>query len=173
VVRKNALSQEAKIRAFKFRIAISIAILATSVVLSKANAQTQNCVISGGTNFGTIIQNCAPSPQIVPVKPAIGQPIIPIDGPKAGTFVYQVFAKVIGPTDIRVIACGDDVTDVQGSPWPAGMVSVTPLAGGPPHCMAKQLNQASSGTWVFQATATSKDKPVEIQAAIGDFNKPP
>ena len=163
---------EAKIKAFKFRTAISIAILAVGFSLSAAKAQTLNCVVSGGTNFGIIIQNCAPVPQITPLKPLPGVPIIPIDGPQ-GTYVYQVFAKVVGPADVRVVACGDDVTDVMGSPWPAGMVSVTILTGGPPHCVAKQINQVTTGTWLFQATAKSKDKPVDIQATVGNFTQIP
>jgi hypothetical protein len=83
--------------------------------------------------------------------------------------VYQVFAKVVGPIDIRVVACGDEVTDVTGSPYPGGIVSLIKLTWGPPLCIAKQINQATSGTWIFQATAKSKDKPVQIQIVGGDF----
>jgi hypothetical protein len=156
----------------RFKLAISVAVLAAAFSSPGARSQTQNCVVSGGTNFGVIIQNCAPVPQITPVKPAPGQPIIPIDGPN-GTFLYQVFAKVVGPIDVRVIACGDDVSDVTGGPWPAGMVSITDLSGGPPNCKAKQLDRVSTGTWLFEAITKSKEKPVQIQAILGEFTQPP
>jgi hypothetical protein len=137
-----------------------------------AQCQAQNCVVSGGTNFGTIVQNCAPSPQIIPLKPQPGQPIIPVDGPP-GRFLYQVFVKITAPIDVRVVACGDDVFDVDGSPWPAEIASISQLDGLPQNCIGKQFSQAAAGTWLLEATSKSKDKPVSIQAAVGDFTRVP
>jgi hypothetical protein len=77
-----------------------IAAIVWSMLFSTCQAQT--CVVTGGSNVGTVIQNCGPAPQIVLIKPSLGQPIVPIAGPQA-TFLYQVFAKIGGPTDIRLV----------------------------------------------------------------------
>lgn len=81
--------------------------------MSRVRAQNLNCVVSGGTNFGTIIQNCAPTPQVVTFDPPPGQPLVPIQD--NGRFIYRLLARVIGPTDIRVIGCGEDLTDLWGA----------------------------------------------------------
>ncbi len=137
-----------------------------------SDCQAQNCVVSAGNNFGTKIQNCGPVPQISPLKPLVGQPLVPINGPQ-GTFLYQVFVKITGSTDIRVVACGDDITDARGRPDHSVEVSVAVLNGLPKSCFGKQLNQIASGTWLLEGISKSKDKPVQIIAVIGNFPKLP
>jgi len=140
--------------------------------MSFSNCQAQICVLSGGNTIGIKLQNCGADPRIVPVKPPQGQPIVPINGPQA-TFLYQVFAKIAGPTDVRVVACGQDVTDVDGRPYHSGSVSISPLNGLPKNCIGKQLNQIVSDTWRLEGISKSKDKPVQIQAVVGNFTKLP
>lgn len=150
----------------------SVIIAAIGWLALFSSCQAQNCVLSGGNNVATIVQNCGPTPQMTPLKPPPGQPIVPIDGPQ-GSFLYQVFVKMVGPTDLRVVACGDDVTNVDGRPDNSGMVSVSVLNGLPKNCVGKQLNQIVSGTWRLEGISKSKDKPVQIQAVVGDFTKLP
>lgn len=135
-----------------------------------SHCQAQNCMVSAGNNFGTKIQNCGPVPQIIPLKPPLGQPIIPVDGPQ-GSFLFRVFVKIAGPTNIRVVACGDDVTDVRGRPNQSGAVSVSILNGLPKNCIGKQLNQIVPGAWLLEGISKSKDKPVQILAVTGDFTE--
>lgn len=137
-----------------------------------SNCQAQNCAVSAGNNFGTKIQSCGPIPQISPLKPPLGKSIVPINGPQ-GTFLYQVFVKITGPTDIRVVACGDDITDARGRPDRSVVVSVSVLNGLPKNCVGKQLNQIASGTWLLEGISKSKDKPVRMLAVFGDFPKLP
>jgi hypothetical protein len=148
----------------------SVIIAAIGWLALVSNCQAQNCVLSGSNKVGTIIQNCGPTPRLILLKPLAGQPIGPIDGPQ-GTFLYQVLVKIVGLIDLRVVACGDDVTDVHGRPDQSGVVSVSVLNGLPKNCVGKQLNQISSGTWRLEAISKSKNKPVQIQAVVGDFTK--
>lgn len=148
----------------------SVIIAAMGWLTLFSNCQAQNCVLSGGSNFGTRIQNCGPTPQIILLKPPPGQLIAPINGPQ-GTFLYQVFAKIAGPTDVRVVACGQDVTDVDGRPDHSSTVSVSALNGLPKNCIGKQLNQIASGTWRLEGISKSKDKPVQIEVVVGNFTR--
>ena len=150
----------------------SVIIVAMAWLMLFSNCQAQNCALSGGSNVGTTIQNCGPTPQMILLKPPPGQSIVPINGPHA-TFLYQVFAKIVGPTDIRVVACGQDVADVDGRPYHSGVVTVSPINGLPKNCIGKQLNQIASDTWRLEGISKSKDKPVQIQAVVGDFAKLP
>jgi hypothetical protein len=109
---------------------------------------------------------------MTPVKPPPGQAIVPINGPQ-GTFLYQVFVKIVGPTDVRVVACGDDVTNVEARPDNSGLVSVSVLNGLPKNCVGKQLNQIVSGTWRLEGISKSTDKAVRILAVVGDFTTSP
>jgi hypothetical protein len=130
------------------------------------------CVISGGNNFGMIIQTCAPQPQMIPLKPVAGEPLLPKQQPD-GTYVWQAFVRIIGPTDVRGIACGDDITDFIIAPWPSGITSSSAFNGIPQNCKGEQVNQASSGTWVFQAKTKSASNNVAIKGAIGNFTQIP
>jgi hypothetical protein len=141
-------------------------------VVSSAQAQTsKGCVVSGGTNYGFIVQNCAPQPQIIPLKPKQGEKLKPVRQPD-GTYVYQAFVGIVGPIDLRVVACGDDIIDLLASAYPAGMTSETPLTA-PSGCIAKQINGANGSPWVLQVRSKSGNGKIKIEAAVGNFTPLP
>lgn len=150
----------------------SVIIAAIGWLALFSSCRAQNCVLRAGNNVATIIENCGPTPQMTLLRPAPGQSIVPIKGPQA-TFLYQVFVKITGPTDVRVVACGDDVTNVEGRPDNSAIVSVSVLNGLPKTCVGKQLNQIVSGTWRLEGISKSPDKPVRILAVVGDFTRSP
>ena len=108
---------------------------------------------------------------MVPVKPKAGELLEPKLQPD-GSVTWQQFVKVIGPIDIRAIACGDNVSDLIIAPWPSGMSSWSDLTGIPKNCIGKQANQAPSGVWVIQARTKTKTGKLSIRAAAGDFASP-
>jgi hypothetical protein len=137
-----------------------------------SSCHAQNCALSAGNKVAATMQNCGSTPPMTLLKPPLGQPLVAIDGPQ-GTFLYQVFVKVAGPIDIRVAACGDDVTNVDGRLDNSATVSVSALHGLPKNCVGKQLDQIISGTWRLEGVSKSKDKPVQIEAVVGDFARSP
>lgn len=133
-----------------------------AIWLASASAcLAQNCVISGGTNFGSIIQNCyfAPPPLSI-ISKEFENTRLP-----NGSFQHQIFVQIGQPVTLLLIACGDGVVDVDGSPWPAGMTSESEKMTHE-NCVAHRLYNAAPGRWALWVTTAREESKFTLQPII-------
>jgi hypothetical protein len=140
-------------------------VLSTSMMLlgSVTHCLAQNCVISGGENFGTITQNCTINPQPAPLS-IISKDFDNVAGPN-GSFRRQIFVKIGQPSTLLLIACGDGVVDLGASPWPAGMVSVSNKMT-KDNCLAYRFFNTSPGQWAFWVDTSAADTKFKLEPSI-------
>ena len=115
-----------------------------SQMLRRNQPASTNALFLAATITASSFKIARQSLKMVPVKPKAGELLEPKLQPD-GSVAWQQFVKVIGPIDIRAIACGDNVSDLIIAPWPSGMSSWSDLTGIPKNCIGKQANQAPSG----------------------------
>jgi hypothetical protein len=128
-----------------------------------AQAQTGNCVITGGMNYGSIIQNCNFAP---PPLSVISKEFENIRMPD-GTFRRRIFVQVGQPITLLLIACGDDVSDVSGGPSPAGMSSQSDLmVHASEKCVGRRFFNTQPGKWEMWATTKAEDSKFTLQPVI-------
>jgi hypothetical protein len=144
-----------------------VVVLTVSCCVSGASAQgastNGSCVISGGTNFGTITQNCV----INPLPP----PIILLDkdftvGAQAdGSFNHAIKVRLTQTADLILAACGDQVVDVDASPYPAGMMA-SPDTAHQKNCILKRFQNAAAGKWVIVVKTSTKDSKFTLEPSL-------
>jgi hypothetical protein len=137
-----------------------IAIVA-ALLASISASWAQNCVISGGNNYGSIIQNCTALP---PPLSVVSKEFENISMPD-GTFRHQIFVQVGQPITLLLIACGDGVLDLGASPFPAGMSSVSEKMTRE-NCVAHRFFNTAPGRWAMWATTNAKDTKFTLQPVI-------
>jgi len=124
-------------------------------------ARAQNCVITGGINYGSIIQNCtALPPPLTIISKEFENKAMP-----DGTFRHQIFVQVGQPVTLVLAGCGDGVIDVEASPFPAGMTSESDkITQG--KCVAHKFFNTSPGRWAIWVTTNAKDTQFTLQPII-------
>lgn len=135
----------------------------SALSIPATQAQTGNCVITGGTNNGSIIQNCnfAPPPLTV-----ISKDFENIRMPN-GTFRRQILVQVGQAVTLLLVACGDDVSEVGGSPTPAGMVSQSDLmVHASDKCVGRRVFNTQPGKWNLWVTTKAEDSKFTLQPMI-------
>jgi hypothetical protein len=141
---------------------ISVA-LATALYSSGASAQTSNCVITGGTNYGSITQSCVINPAPAPLS-VISDKFETIAMPN-GTYRQQIFVQMGGPSILATVACGDGVLDVGASPWPAGMTATSEkIING--NCVAYKYFNTAPGRWAMWVDTKAPDTKFELHPII-------
>jgi hypothetical protein len=126
-------------------------------------AQSQNCLITGGTNFGTITQNCVINPEPAPLSIISKQ--FENKAMPDGTYQHQIFAQVGAPITLLIVACGDGVIDLGASPWPAGITSQTNKMTHE-NCVAYRYFNTTPGRWAMWVTTKSEDTKFTLQPII-------
>jgi hypothetical protein len=143
------------------RIANRASLIVAALLVFISESRAQNCVITGGTNYGSITQNCTALPPPLTVLSNEFEAIAMPDG----TFRHQIFVQVGQPVTLLLIACGDGVVDLGAGPYPAGMSSVS---GKMTHenCVAHRFFNTSPGRWAMWATTNAKDTKFTLQPII-------
>jgi len=153
----------------KSKLAISVALTVLGGALSAAQAQTGNCMITGGINNGIQIQNCpiiqaAPTPSFHVVSEE------PIKKNNEGTFTRSLVIAVDAPyvpNNMAVVARGQTVTDVNVSNTGAMFGG----KGTDPGVHVFAVSQPSGQYTVAVTTSDDKTSPsLEIQFNIPNIN---
>ena len=120
----------------------------------KAPAQTGSCVITGGTNSGTITQNCVINPAPPPIILMTNQFETAQD--TRGGFNHDIKVRLTITADLVLIACGDDVADVVARPWPAGMLYEQPsIRTG--DCVQRIYQNLAAGKWIIRVNTVNAE----------------
>lgn len=128
-----------------------------------AGAQMNNCVITGGANFGTINQTCIINPTPVPVT-IISKEFEKSSMPN-GAFQHLLFMQIDAPITLLAIACGQGVTNLDASPWPAGMAATSEkMTKG--DCLAYRFFNTAPGRWALWVTTKTADTKFTLQPVI-------
>jgi len=128
----------------------------------QAIPQVQQCVITGGTNTN-VTQNCIVNPTPPPIVLLL--PKFEDGPPDKDVFPHRILARLSVTEDLILVACGDGVVDVDGSPWPAGMVT-GPSVERNGNCIAKLFQNASAGKWMFQVTTREPATKFTLQPIV-------
>jgi hypothetical protein len=129
--------------------------------LALGSAAWTQCVITGGTNYGSIVQNCnfAPPPLTI-----LSKDFERIKMPD-GTFRQQIFVQVGQPITLLLVACGDGVTDLGAAPWPAWMASASDKMTRE-NCVAHRFFNTAPGRWAMWVDLKVKDAKFTLQPVI-------
>jgi hypothetical protein len=141
------------------RIVLAFAIFANLTSLGWA----QSCTITGGTNFGTITQNCVINPTPAPLS-VVSEKFEVIPMPE-GNFRHQIFVQVGATINLLAVACGDGVLDVHAAPFPAGTVSVSGKITNQ-DCVAYRFFNTALGRWAIWVTTKARDTKFILQPIV-------
>jgi hypothetical protein len=151
---------------FKFKIALSLALLVGDGSLLSVRAQTGNCVISGGINNGIQIQNC-PVVQAAPTPTFHVVQFYPIKKNDNGTFsrsaLIQVDAPYV-PNNMIVLAKGATVTDINVS-------NKTMMFGGSGTLNSIHMYGVTQPSGEYTVTITTSDSATDPSMEV-QFNAP-
>jgi hypothetical protein len=141
---------------------LAVAVVAAWLALVSAGF-AQNCTITGGTNYGTITQNCVINPAPAPLSLITDKfKVIPMPD---GTFQHQIIVRIGQPMTLFAAACGDGVLDVGASPEPAGMVAVSQKMT-KDDCVAHRFFNTAPGRWAMWVTSRAADTKFTFQPNI-------
>jgi hypothetical protein len=137
-----------------------VAIVAVWLV-SVAASWAQNCVISGGTNYGSITQNCS----FVP--PPLSLQMDHFENQKSadGSFDHRILVRFNAAVNMILTACGEGVVDLDAFPWPAGMM-VGPTTSKHDNCIQKNFPNISPGSFVFSVKTNVENAPFTLQPVL-------
>jgi hypothetical protein len=130
-------------------------------LLSATAAWAQNCLITGGTNYGGITQNCT----FVPPPLSILMDHFENRQDKDGLFDHRILVRFNAPVNMTLIACGDGVADVTAFPWPAGMM-VGPSTTTHGNCTEKLFPNIAPGQWVFSVRTKAERDQFTLQPVM-------
>jgi hypothetical protein len=136
---------------------VTLAILLASI----SECRAQNCVISGGTNYGSIIQNCNFTPPPLSIVSSAFENIRMPDG----TFRHRIFVQVGQPITLLLVACGDGILDLDAGPTPAGATYQSgKMTNG--NCIAYRYFNTPPGKWEMWVTSKAEDTKFTLQPIV-------
>jgi hypothetical protein len=125
--------------------------------LCPATAQS-GCIITGGTNYGSITQNCNFAP------PPLSFMMDRFETTKVqDKFEHRTLVRANAPVTLALIACGDAVVDVNAFPWPAGMMVGPGPAEKSGNCTRKIFPNLTPGQWVFSVQTIGENDKFTLQ----------
>jgi hypothetical protein len=137
--------------------------IALSLFGSCATASAQNCVISGGVNFGTVTQNCIINPAPPPLY--LLWKDFKVEEDKNKDFFHAILVRVTSTADMVLKACGTGVLEVNASPWPAGMMT-GPQEAHEGACILKYFHNVAAGKWMLSVTTQAVDTKFTLEPTL-------
>jgi hypothetical protein len=160
------------------RLGLPIALIAASLpakasVIQPATPQIINqCIISGGENYGRQMQTCTrTSEEMILLRPRGNDQDEPVRD-SDGTYIQEYLYRIPEPITVEFNLCGRDILNVSGASLNGRAVASRRLESDRPTCIKMRFMEIR-GNFLLAVRTRGAEAEVNVEAAVVASMPPP